>query len=529
VGLWGHAAAVFVFDAATGDGDVDFAGDGRSAVNFPAGTDYPEAIGFSPDGGVVIGGYSQNGSHSLQTVARFTPDGAVDPAFGTGGVVAWDAGPGAVSGQVMALDVDGQGRILAGGYSAFPTAYRGTLTRLTPTGGLDATFGTNGLFEFDGLPSAEAAGVAVVGGHVILGLWGGSKLAAVAVQTGTGAVTDTTPPTITITTPADGAVYATGSTVSAAYFCSDAVAVVTCGGDVLGGNPIDPSTPGIKTFTVDASDGTNAVWKTVTYTVETQASATVPPGGTLSAGTATLQDPYKVDVTTSTALGGPVSIAIAPDSAPVPTGYSVLGSAIQITAPAGTTAQPLRVTFRIDASVLAAAGISWDLVQITRDGVPLASCAVSAVPCVASQSEDPTDHDAIITVLTDHASVWQAAARQHLTTSGFYAPVDNPPVLNTTKAGSAVPVKLSVGGYQGMNLFAAGSPSSQAVSCSTSAPMDAVEQTVTAGSSTLTYDAASQRYTYAWKTDKAWAGSCRQLTVKLADGTVRTALFKLTK
>jgi hypothetical protein len=80
-----------------------------------------------------------------------------------------------------------------------------------------------------------------------------------------------------------------------------------------------------------------------------------------------------------------------------------------------------------------------------------------------------------------------------------------------------------------MNLFAAGSPSSQAVSCSTSAPMDAVEQTVTAGSSTLTYDAASQRYTYAWKTDKAWAGSCRQLTLKLADGTVRTALFKLTK
>ena len=38
-----------------------------------------------------------------------------------------------------------------------------------------------------------------------------------------------------------------------------------------------------------------------------------------------------------------------------------------------------------------------------------------------------------------------------------------------------------------------------------------IEQTATAGASGLQYDAASNQYTYVWKTEKAWAGRCRQL------------------
>ena len=45
-----------------------------------------------------------------------------------------------------------------------------------------------------------------------------------------------------------------------------------------------------------------------------------------------------------------------------------------------------------------------------------------------------------------------------------------------------------------------------------------VEQTVSAGSSGLTYDAASDQYVLTWKTDKAWKGTCRQLTLKFNDG-----------
>jgi len=40
--------------------------------------------------------------------------------------------------------------------------------------------------------------------------------------------------------------------------------------------------------------------------------------------------------------------------------------------------------------------------------------------------------------------------------------VDNPPTKNVVKAGAAVPVKFSLGGDRGLNIFASTSPSSQA-------------------------------------------------------------------
>ena len=48
---------------------------------------------------------------------------------------------------------------------------------------------------------------------------------------------------------------------------------------------------------------------------------------------------------------------------------------------------------------------------------------------------------------------------------------------------------------------------------------------MTAGNSSLSYDAASGQYSYTWKTDKSWAGSCRQLIVRLVDGTEHVAAF----
>jgi hypothetical protein len=113
------------------------------------------------------------------------------------------------------------------------------------------------------------------------------------------------------------------------------------------------------------------------------------------------------------------------------------------------------------------------------------------------------------------------------TFSGFFAPVDNPPVVNVAKGGQAIPVKFSLGGNQGLDIFAAGYPKSQQIACDSSSPLDDVEQTVTAGSSSLSYDATTDTYTYVWKTDKAWAGTCRQLTLRLSDGSDRRAYFSL--
>jgi hypothetical protein len=108
--------------------------------------------------------------------------------------------------------------------------------------------------------------------------------------------------------------------------------------------------------------------------------------------------------------------------------------------------------------------------------------------------------------------------------TGFYSPVDNPPTVNTVQAGSAIPVKFGLGGDRGLSIMAAGSPASVGISCSTSAAQDAIEETVTAGQSSLNY--GSGQYVYVWKTDKAWAGTCRQLLVKLVDGSTHTAYFK---
>jgi hypothetical protein len=118
--------------------------------------------------------------------------------------------------------------------------------------------------------------------------------------------------------------------------------------------------------------------------------------------------------------------------------------------------------------------------------------------------------------------------------SGFLQPVDNAgsgpvPVVNTAKAGSAIPVKFRLGGNQGLAIFPGGTPVSKPMNCDGSATTDPVEQTVTAGSSSLQYDATTDTYTYVWKTEKRWAATCRVLFVTLNDGTEYPAYFRFTK
>jgi hypothetical protein len=79
---------------------------------------------------------------------------------------------------------------------------------------------------------------------------------------------------------------------------------------------------------------------------------------------------------------------------------------------------------------------------------------------------------------------------------GFFSPVDNPDVLNRVQAGSVVPAKFGLSGDQGLDVFAQGYPRSQRIGCDSLAPIDTIEQTVSAGESGLTYDAATDQYSY---------------------------------
>jgi dipeptidyl aminopeptidase/acylaminoacyl peptidase len=109
---------------------------------------------------------------------------------------------------------------------------------------------------------------------------------------------------------------------------------------------------------------------------------------------------------------------------------------------------------------------------------------------------------------------------------GFFRPVDNLPTFNKAKAGRSVPVKFSLRGDQGVDILAEGNPKSEQIDCDSTAPVDTVEQAVSAGESHLVYDATTDQYTYVWKTEKRWAGTCRQFTIKLKDSSVHQASFE---
>ena len=121
-----------------------------------------------------------------------------------------------------------------------------------------------------------------------------------------------------------------------------------------------------------------------------------------------------------------------------------------------------------------------------------------------------------------------AVGYPHWPFRGFLEPV-NADVPNAMPAGAAVPIKFSVGGDRGLDILPAGSPSSVQVVCADGSVPDDVEQTVAAGSSSLSYAVGTETYTYVWKTQKAWTGTCRQFTLRLMDGTAHTAIFDFRK
>jgi parallel beta-helix repeat protein len=156
--------------------------------------------------------------------------------------------------------------------------------------------------------------------------------------------------------------------------------------------------------------------------------------------------------------------------------------------------------------------------------------SINAAGVVSIGNAGPAGNYVVTVTLTDNCGAQTVRTFNLSVTSqfnfvGFFQPVDNLPTVNSVNAGQSIPVKFSLTGYQGMNIFATGFPASQAIACSNGTP-DLIEETATAGASGLSYDATTDRYTYVWKTEKAWKGTCRKLVVKFTDGTMKEALFQ---
>jgi hypothetical protein len=163
-------------------------------------------------------------------------------------------------------------------------------------------------------------------------------------------------------------------------------------------------------------------------------------------------------------------------------------------------------------------------------------CGSAAAQCIGTvPNGSPIDtstfgvHTFVVQALDADGNVIGSLQRNYVVQypfNGFFSPVDNQPVINVAKAGSAIPVIFSLGGNQGLNIFASGYPKSQMIACDATAPADGIDSTVTAGGSSLTYDSSSGRYTYVWKTDKSWSGTCVALILKMQDGVTHRADFK---
>ena len=199
----------------------------------------------------------------------------------------------------------------------------------------------------------------------------------------------------------------------------------------------------------------------------------------------------------------------------------------------GTTIVPIDVTaptIAVKAGVAqteVGQGLGSGLFTCADAGSGIASCVASGI-----DTSTPTLNGATRTftvTATDRVGLTSTATgtyRVIYAFRGFFQPVDNLPVLNSVNAGSAVPTKFSLGGDQGLNIFAIGYPKSGQITCAAGDPITTLETTVTAGNSSLSYSGSEGKYNYVWKTDKAWAGTCRQLVVLLADGTEHHANFK---
>ncbi len=109
--------------------------------------------------------------------------------------------------------------------------------------------------------------------------------------------------------------------------------------------------------------------------------------------------------------------------------------------------------------------------------------------------------------------------------AGFFSPVANAPALNSVKAGSAVPVKFSLGGFQGADVVS--SARTIQVDCVTRTPVIGSARPAVANGGGVQYDPATDTYTYVWKTDRSLNGTCQELAVALSDESGHVAYFQL--
>jgi len=149
--------------AAPGDLDHSFGAGGKVTLSLARDGSQGNAIAVQPDGRILIGGWAYGKGFA---VVRLLRDGSLDPSFGDDGVVTtnFPTGPAVVTD----LALGARGRIVAAGFSEAWVA----IARYRPDGSLDPTFGRDGivLARYRNSPTgAEGLALEPDGGVIVVG------------------------------------------------------------------------------------------------------------------------------------------------------------------------------------------------------------------------------------------------------------------------------------------------------------------------------------------------------------------------
>src|SRR5919197_1391561 len=140
--------------------DASFSGDGIVTTSFTPTDDHAFDVAIQTDGKIVAAGYSGSGTANFNdtklTLARYNTDGTLDPTFGSAGTVRTSVGPCDDYGSAVVVQSDG--KIVASGSSFFSTNCDNatfTVARYNPDGTLDPSFGNAGTTTTDFTAGAE--------------------------------------------------------------------------------------------------------------------------------------------------------------------------------------------------------------------------------------------------------------------------------------------------------------------------------------------------------------------------------------
>jgi hypothetical protein len=362
-------------------------------------------------------------------------------------------------------------------------------------------------------------------------------------------VVDTTAPGIVVTTPASGAVYGLGQHVAAEYACADEAGgsgVATCAGTVANGAAIDTSSVGEKTFKVEATDNAgNPASKSVKYTVVDQ----VPPSITVSspsegavyglgehvvadyacadeAGVATCAGTVANGAAIDTSSVGEKTFKVeATDNAGNPASKSVTYTVVDQAPPSITVSSPSEgAVYALGQRVLASYAC-----EDQPGGAGVASCSGTVASGAPIDTDDFGQHTFEVKS-TDNAGNTATRVVNYSVAydfDGFLWPVKNPPKLNKWKAGVPVPIRFTLHGFRGPKPEADGYPRS--TRCG-GGDVEVIARAAKKNKKPVfTYVRRADQYVMLWKTEKKWAGSCREFVLQLDDGSVHTAQFQFKK